>query len=254
LEILSRTNERSIHMKRIFAAAVFIVSLSIASINTFAQAESRDDLLKQLETKRAELTALEKKFLEPSEQDSVANAGLLGQSGTGLIRLLPREVYDKDTTLTIHGGGSYYSFTRLTHAYGYGSDIALERNFLKVGFAGADYGMLINVGDVPLAEISSEHPSVRFLANYTAVPDEPKARIEQRRFGGGTSIDGITYSETARAQVKTTYVLRSINYSDSDVLVAFRVIRKDTDGSLIIAWKMLKEYPVTDLVRNKTEQ
>lgn len=241
-------------MKKIFAATFFIVSLTVVSINTFAQSESRDDLLKQLETKRAELAALEKKFLEPSEQDRVANAELLGQAGTGLIRLLPREVYDKDTTLTIRGGGSYYSFTRLTHAYGYGSDIALEQNFLKVGFAGADYGMLINVGDVPLAEISTEHPSVRFLANYTAVPDEPKARIEQRRFGGGTSIDGVTYSESARAQVKTTYVVRSINYSDSDVLAAFRVIRKDTDGSLIIAWKMLKEYPVTDLVRNKTEQ
>jgi hypothetical protein len=241
-------------MKRIFAAAFFIVSLSIVSVNTFAQSESRDDVLKQIETKRAELSALEKKFLGPSEQDRVANAELLGQSGTGLIRLLPREVYDKDNTLTVRGGGSYYSFVRLTHAYGYGSDISLEQNFLQVGFAGANYGMLINVGDVPLGEISTEHPSVRFLANYTAVPDEPKARVEQRRFGGGTSIDGVTYSERVRAQVKSTYVVRSINYSDSDVLVAFRVIRKDTDGSLIIAWKMLKEYPVTDLVRNKTEQ
>jgi hypothetical protein len=48
--------------------------------------------------------------------------------------------------------------------------------------------------------------------------------------------------------------LRSINYSDSDVLVAFRVLRKDTDGSLIIAWKMLKEYPVPDLARDKAQK
>ncbi len=241
-------------MRRIFTTTVFVALLSVLSMSAFAQSESRDDMLKQIETKRAELAALEKKFLAPSDGDRTAYAEFVGQHDRGLIRLLPREVYDKDTTLTVRGGGAYYSFTRLTHAYGYGSDIALEQGFLQVGFAGADYGMLINVGDVPLEELNTEHSSVRFLAAYNAVLEEPQARLEQRRFGGGTSIDGVTYNERVRAQVKATYVVRSINYSESDVLVAFRVIRKDTDGSLIIAWKMLKEFPIPDLARNKTQQ
>lgn len=241
-------------MKRAFAATLLIASLSIISIDAWAQSESRDEVLKQIETKRAELSALEKKLLAPSEEDRAAHAGFLGQRDRGLIRLLPREVYDKDTTLTVRGGGSYYSFLNLTHAYGRGSDISLEQGFLKVGFAGADYGMLINVGDIPLEEINTEHPSVRFLSAYSAVLEEPQARLEQRRFGGGTRIDGVMYSERVRAQVKATYILRSINYSQSDVLVAFRVIRKDTDGSLIIAWKMLREYPVPDLARNTNQQ
>jgi hypothetical protein len=240
-------------MKRIFVATLFISGLLIISINASAQTESRDDVIKQIETKRSELSALEKKLLAPSEEDRAAYAGFLGQRDRGLIRLLPREVYDKDTTLTVRGGGSYYSFANLTHAYGRGSDIALEQGFLKVGFAGADYGMLINVGDVPLEEINTEHPSVKFLAAYSTVLEEPQARLEQRRFGGGTKIDGVMYSERVRAQVKSTYIVRSINYSDSDVLVAFRVIRKDTDGSLIIAWKMLKEFPVPDLARNTNQ-
>lgn len=240
-------------MKRIFAATLFVACLSIISINAFAQSETRDDVLRQIETKRTELSALEKKLLAPSEEDRTAYAGFLGSRDRGLIRLLPREVYDKDTTLTVRGGGSYYSFVNLTHVYGRGSDIALEQGFLKVGFAGADYGMLINVGDVPLEEINTEHPSVRFLTAYSAVLEEPQARLEQRRFGGGTTIDGVMYSERVRAQVKATYIVRSINYSESDVLVAFKVIRKDTDGSLIIAWKMLKEYPVPDLARNTNQ-
>src|SRR5262249_1579301 len=33
------------------------------------------------------------------------------------------------------------------------------------------------------------------------------------------------------------------NYEEDDVLVVFRVHRQDTDGSLIIAWKLLKRYP-----------
>ena len=241
-------------MKRIFAATLLMGSLSIISISALAQSESRDEVLKQIETKRAELSALEKKLLSPSEEDRAGYAGFLGQHDQGLIRLLPREVYDKDNTMTVRGGGSYYSFLNLTHAYGRGSDIGLEQGFLKVAFAGADYGMLINVGDVPLEEISTEHTSVKFLASYSPVLEEPKARLEQRRFGGGTTIDGVMYSERVRAQVKATYVVRSIIYSNSDVLVAFRVIRKDTDGSLIIAWKMLKEFPIPDLARTMQPQ
>jgi hypothetical protein len=239
-------------MKRIFAATLCIATLSIISITALAQAESRDDVIKQIEAKRAELSVLEKKVLVVSEEDRMTNAEFLRQPGTGLIRLLPRETYDG--VLPIRGGGSYYSFAKLTHAYGRGSDIGLEQGFLKVAFAGADYGMLLNVGDVPLEEISTEHARVKFLAAYTAVVEEPQARVEQRRFSGGTNIDGIMYSERVRAQVKTTYIVRAINYSESDVLVAFRVLRKDTDGSLIIAWKMLKEFPITDLARNVNQQ
>jgi hypothetical protein len=241
-------------MKRILSASLFVAVLGIISINAFGQAESRDDVIKQIEAKRAELSALEKKLLSPSEEDRTAYAPFMGQHDKGLIRLLPREVYDKDTTLTIRGGGSYYSFVTLTHAYGRGSDIALEQGFLSVGFAGADYGMLLNVGDVPLEEINIEHPKVKFLADYSAVMEEPQARVEQRRFGSGTKIDEVIYSRRVRAQVKATYIVRSINYSESDVLVAFRVLRKDTDGSLIIAWKMLKEFPIPDLARNTNQQ
>jgi hypothetical protein len=236
-------------MKRIFTATLLVAALSLASTSVFSQSESREDILKQIETKRAELSTLETKLLAPSQEDYAAYAEFLRQPDTGLIRLLPREVYDKETTLTLRGGGAYYSFARLTHAYGRGSDIALEQGFLSVGFAGADYGMLINLGDVTLEDVNTDHSGVRFLSAYSAVTEEPQARLEQRRFGMGTAIDGIAYSERLRAQVKTTYVVRSINFSDSDVLVAFRVIRKDRDGSLIILWKQLKSFPVTDLAR-----
>ena len=242
-------------MKKHISVSLFTpILLAILCAGVFGQSASRADVLKEIETKRAELRQLEKQFLAPSEEDRALYAEFLKQPNTGLIRLLPREVYDKDSTLTVRGGGAYYSFVRLTHAYGYGSDISLEQGILSVGFAGANYGMLINVGDVPLEEINTEHPNVKFLSAYSAVLEEPQARLEQRRFGGGTKIDGAMYSERVRAQVKTTYVVRSINYSASDVLVAFRVVRKDTDDSLIIAWKMLREYPIPDLARNNSQQ
>jgi hypothetical protein len=44
--------------------------------------------------------------------------------------------------------------------------------------------------------------------------------------------------------------LRSISYSTADALVAFRIVRKDTDGSVTIVWKVLKKYAVPELARH----
>jgi hypothetical protein len=63
-------------------------------------------------------------------------------------------------------------------------------------------------------------------------------------------IDGTTYKERVPVEVGATYVVRSVNFDFSDVLVAFRVVRQDTDGSLIIAWRMLEKYPTPRLARN----
>jgi len=43
----------------------------------------------------------------------------------------------------------------------------------------------------------------------------------------------------------------AVGLARADVLVAFRVVRQDTDGSLIIAWKLLQKYPMPKLARNQ---
>jgi hypothetical protein len=242
-------------MKRIFAGTILIASFTIILISAFAQSESRDDLLKQIETGRAELSALEKSFLAPSEEDRDAYAEFLSEPGTGLIRLLPRDVYDSEVykknnkSLTMRGTGAYYSFARLTHEYGYGSDLELAQGHFIVGFAGFDHGMLVNVGDLPLEQISLEHPSVSFLSAYTPPAKEPDARTAIQQSMKGFTVDEVRYQRRVPVEVKSTYILRSIGYRVSDVLVAFKVIRKDTDGSVIILWKLLKKYSVPELAR-----
>ena len=112
------------------------------------------------------------------------------------------------------------------------------------------YGMLVKAGDIPLEEITVEHPGLRFLLEYTVPSAETPARKEARKFGEGTLVDGIRYQRRLPVEMNTTYLLRSINYGASDVLVALRVVRKDTDGSVIIAWKLLKKYSAPELVQN----
>ena len=247
-------------MKRIISVAAFAaIALSILGTNAFAQSRTREDVLNEIASKRAELQTLEKQFLSPSKEDRAAYAEFLRQPDTGLIRLLPREVYESEVynqnrkTISMRGGGSYYSFTRLTHEYGYGSDIGLEQGFLRVGFAGVDYGMLTNLGEVPLESIVMELPSVNFLAEYTVPTAEPQARLEQRRFMNGATIDNVVYKGRLPVVVGNTYLLRSIGFDTSDVIVALRVVRKDDDGSVIIAWKLLKKYPKPQLARAETK-
>jgi hypothetical protein len=242
-------------MKKMFIAILSLAVLTTLSIAVRAQLASRDDILKDIAAKRAQLQRLEDQFLSPAEEDRAAFKEFLTQPDTGLIRLLPREVYESEVykknqkTLTIRGGGSYYSFARLTHEYGFGSDLSLDSGYLSVGFAGADYGMMIDLGDVSLDEISTDYPRVLSLLNYSVAKDEPQARVEQRQIQLGRILDGATYKDRVPVKIGTTFLLRSINYDLTDVLVAFRTVRKDVDGSVIIAWKLLKKYPKPELAR-----
>jgi hypothetical protein len=238
-------------MKRIYAASLLI---AVSSLMAFGQTRSRTDVLNEIETKRAELAKLENQFLAPSAEDRTAYAEFLTQPNTGLIRLLPREKFDSDANkrsgITTRGGGAFYSFSRQTHEYGWAIDIGFEQGYLQTGFGGADYGMITKLDGARLEDVSAELPGAIFLAKYSAVANEPEARIEQRRFSTGATIDGIAYKRRLPVEIGATYILRSITFEEADVLVAFRIVRQDTDGSLIIAWRMLEKYPTPKLARN----
>lgn len=242
-------------MKRMLTAIFSLAVLATLSVAVRAQSSSRDDILKDIASKRAELQRLEDQFLAPAAEDRAAYKGFLAQPDTGLIRLLPREVYESEAykknqkTLTIRGGGAYYSFAQLTHEYGYGSDLSLDSGYLSVGFAGADYGMMIDLGDVSLDEINTDYPRVLSLLNYAAPRQESQARAENRQTYTGLTLDGAIYKSRVPVKIGTTFLLRSISYDSTDVLVAFRTVRKDTDGSVTIAWKLLKRFPKPELVR-----
>ncbi len=193
-----------------------------------------------------------KGILAPSIDDQSAWQEFLRTADTGLIRLLPRENTYSDEVrkdFNIRGGGAYYSFATLTHEYNYGSDIELQQDNLSVGFAGADYGLMRRLGDVPLETVTNEDSQVYFMATYNPPGAEEEARSEYRKFRKGLTIDGAFYRAMLPVEVPGTYLLRSIVYDKTDVHVAFRVIRKDEDGSVTIAWKLLKKYPAPILIR-----
>src|SRR5215211_1148216 len=119
-------------MKKSVAVTTFSLTLILACLSVAAQSQSRDDVIKEIEAKRAELAVLEKAVLAVADTDRKEFAAFLNQPETGIIRLLPREMYDGNAKrgLAINGGGAYYSFVRKTHEYGQGSDIELAQEHL----------------------------------------------------------------------------------------------------------------------------
>jgi hypothetical protein len=236
-------------LRKLFAPALLFSLTLICAPCVLAQ-DARAQAAAEIESLRAQITAKEAVLLAPSKEDRKAHASFLAQPGTGLVRLLPREKWDGK--LSTRGGGAYYSFTRRTYEYGRGSDISLEQDALSVGFAGANFGFMLNLGDAPLELLSVDAEPVRFMAAYATPSTLPDARKAQNQFMGleGFQEGQWTYKSRLPVSVGGTYLLRSISYDDSDVLVAFRVLRKDSDGSVVLLWKMLEEFPKPVLQRN----
>ena len=190
--------------------------------------------------------------LAVSTQDLLDHKAFLSQPGTGLMRLLPRELVENPDSavakeIKIRGKGAYYSFFYVAHEYGFGSDIELSRDQLLTGFAGFDYGFMTELGTTPLDIVTIDDGRAAYLAQYTTPANELDARKEQLRSIEGFTLSGQEYRHSLPVKVGTTYLLRSINFTYSDTLTAFTVTRKEEDGSAIIAWKRLKVYKTPNL-------
>lgn len=188
----------------------------------------------------AQVLSKEKLFLAPAPEDLAQFSTFLQQPYTGIVRLMPREQF-RDLLLT-REGGAYYSFASLVHQYGYGSDLSLERGFFSSGFVVADFGVLLPLANTALETVTTETSGVAYLATLTPPLDETSALAQQQRSRGFVE-GGFTYTNRVPVTIGQTYVVRAVNYRASDVLVAFRPFRRDTDGSLLLQWKLLKRYP-----------
>jgi hypothetical protein len=225
-----------------------------------AQSEDRSKTIKDIDSIRKQIAEKEKLFLSPSAEDLAACAEFLKQPKTGLIRLLPKGLY-KDILL-LPGGGASYSFARLTYEDGYHSDLEIQKapkndygvsrlldhNFLS-GFVNSSYGLLTVLGDIPLEKVTLDHVGVKFLLTYDPPSTALEASKEKRRAIDGIVKDGYIYRLKASVIPNSTYLLRSIDFDQSDVLMAFRVVRREVDGSVVILWKMLKRFSRPGLVR-----
>ncbi len=214
---------------RFFKLTLLLFTLTVSITAQFRQQaiEKFNDLKNQAEIQ-------EKRILLPDKED-FENAK---KENVGVFRILPRETYDKGL-FTTRGGGAYYSFYFKIPDYGYGSDISLEQK----NFSAPNYGLLADLGEVSLNEVTKDSPSVNSLINYQKVKDTNSVYedFETLHYQGFKANETV-FKGSLPAVAGHTYIVRSINTDYYDILVEFKVQRKDSDGSLIIFWKPLEQF------------
>lgn len=192
-----------------------------------------------------------RRVLEPSAESRKTAGGIKAE----VFRLAPRGMFDSASNeMQIRGGGAYFSFRTKSHDYNRIPQIQLQGRSLSVGFAGADYGLIADLGEIPLESVGAETGEVRLLLDYRAITEELSARDEYQKLHLGIEIGGAKFTRQVDAVAGHSYALRAISFRDADTLVVFHVSEISDDDSATILWKHVKEFDVPVITRATPEE
>ncbi|MEK7854815.1 MAG: hypothetical protein AAB288_01910, partial [Acidobacteriota bacterium] len=161
-------------------------------------------------------------------------------------------------------------------------DIAFNSDRLRaIGFF-RQY-LLGNIGDVDLRTLAKGDARLKFIEGFTPGTTMGSAREQSRELREGIDADGVKYSFAAAPELNSSYALRIIAYEignnvekrlfesrgkpqdparmfaalrrdkQIDMLVVFRIIRKDVDGNITIIWKELDRNDPPKITFGKNE-
>ena len=206
-------------------------------------------------------TSEEKRLLEPSSFDQRSAAAILQLPETGLVRLYPwsrRRMLISVGDLADGRGPDFnahactYSFSKERHGSGLNgyvdprlgwAELKLGEGKFFTGFTGESLGVIVSLGDVPLETVAPESDGVIGLTNITPPADNLEASVLSHRNRAGFEMEKFKYGSALPVIANTTYVLRSTSNRRADLLIGFRVVREDPEGSVTIVWRKLKTYP-----------
>ncbi len=230
-------------MKRKIYLIIFILIF-----NSFAgaQEKSREQKIEELriissqvEQTRAKLDELE------SRQDTIANEVLAvnlqdkaeaQRIGAEVTRLFPAGYFRNLIPKFDEGVSDYsiYSFDLSTNYY-YSPKIEYKNNFLELGKTDNSFGFMTNLGGTLLETISEQNREFVALAKYK-LPDNVE-NIQNEY-----SSDDITFKEKFQVISGNTYLIRAFNNIGSDGIYGLKIHRKDSDGSIVLFVKKIKDF------------
>lgn len=260
-------------MKRLF----LIVLILSAAANLHAQFARTDPLVEQrliwlkrsVEPLYRKPTAKELEAVKPSPALFERYGGFLRRSDTGLVKLIDDKGCADNTKIvvatdncllyTMPGGGSSFSFRTENYRLARLSDILFTARSFQASGA-LLHGIFVNLGDVPLDEVTLETRGLKYLRNFQPEPDYEKGKALDAALTKGIVDDGFLYRRGLFMVENTTFALRSIAYNGKyfraldrvtynefdfdkrkDVIVVFRIVEKDDAGNVTILWKKLQE-------------
>lgn len=208
----------------------------------------------------------QKKRLQPHAEDLMKHQQFLRQPKTGIFRLLPdlgcfENMYVLKADEICRNAipeSSFYSFREKEHTIEVLADIRLKNGYL-ISDGILSQGILVKLGDVELEKVTSESEGLAFLKNFSPQISSAGAKEQYLQIAKGIKDGKHEYRKALPALENTTYALRVIAYRGNvfrvfrgfrfdllegdkriDIMLAFRVIRKDRDGTLTLLWKEIE--------------
>lgn len=206
--------------------------------------------------------------LAVSEPMLLKYTAFLSSQNTGIVKLSAESscitsadvvaASEKCVNLQMPGGGAAYSFRTQSYRLPRLADIILLDGIFKTGGVFQQV-ITVDIGDVPIEEITLESKGMQYLVNMVPVSDSNEFKRFEDEIVKGIEADGFIYRKGQPSKQNSTFLLRSVAYRGKylrtvegleyneldfdkrrDVIVAFRVIDKDAAGNLTIIWKSLK--------------
>ena len=193
----------------------------------------------------------------------------LKQKKTGLVRLLNTadcvnnskvvDVSESCTSSILPGSGASFSFRVRNYRMPDLADITLKGNIISSD-GGWQHTIFVEVGEIGLDTISLQTRGLQYLNNIQPAHDYKSARKMDTNLSNSVMRDGFIYTNRALVRENGVYIIRSVAYNGKllkfiggqalnvlafdkrkDVIVAFKVVKIDADGSVTILWKQLAE-------------
>lgn len=155
---------------------------------------------------------------------------------------------------------SFYSFRKANYSDRPLSDIGFKSDLFFTDGLLAN-GVIVSLGDVPFESLTTSSAGMRFLMDFEPASQLTEIVAKGRQMAGKVRNKGHDYGWTAPVRENTTYAIRMIAYRGQiirsagkgyfynaldgdkrvDVVVAFRVVSKGSDGSITMLWRELQQ-------------
>ncbi len=235
---------------------------------SFGQIRGIENTRQQIEVLYRKPTKTELQSVSVDTNLSEKYQSFLNAKNTGLIRLMSDKgctssskiivASDYCVKYSMPGNGSAYSFRVENYRIRHLADLAFKDNILYSG-GRLTLSAMVNLGNKDINLITQNSESVKKITELMPETEFDIVVKQVERLKKGITVNSLFFSNKLSAEKNSTYILRSIAFGGNnfvavkgftynefdydkrrDIIIAFRVVEKNDDGSIVLLWKELR--------------
>jgi hypothetical protein len=158
----------------------------------------------------------------------------------------------------VPGSGAAYSFRYNAYRAKHLADLSFKDNYF---YSDGKYiqTVIANLGSKSVESLTLESQGVKELAEFIPEKDIDLVSRQAEKIEKGVIVNKILFTNRTEVELNSTYILRSVAFDvkylvtfknliynefdydkRQDIIIAFRVIEKNADGSIVLLWKELR--------------